>query len=218
MERILYGVTAGLALLAWLVLAPWPGVRWRDPAWLVCLMLPVYMLHQFEEYGINLLGQRYHFPEDLCAVLGHPQLADCPATPAFFLAVNCGGGVWIPGVLAILLRRSNVMVGACAMGIPLVNSVVHIGAAIARARYNSGLLTGIILFIPMCAWTLAQLRRAGVLTPRRLAGVVASGVLTHATLVASLFAHEGGLIGQGALDAINVANGVIPLALGFLLR
>jgi hypothetical protein len=73
---------------------------WRDPSWLVCLMLPIYMLHQFEEHGIDAFGARYHFINDLCTTLGHPSLADCPANPAFVLAVNVGGGVWIPGLLA----------------------------------------------------------------------------------------------------------------------
>ena len=207
-----FGLAAGVAGLAILLSSP----RWKDPTWLVCLMLPVYMLHQFEEHGVNLMGAHYHFLTELCALLGRPDLSRCPANPAFVLAVNCGGGVWIPGILAIVFRRRNPMVGACAMGVPLVNAVFHIGQAAARGAYNSGLATAAALFVPMCAWTLAQLRRSGLLGPRQLSSIVGSGVLLHGALIASVLGRERGLGGQGALIAINVVDFVIPLFFGIV--
>jgi hypothetical protein len=223
LNAILYGwpwlgLAAAAAGLA--VLLAWPrsggGSRWRDPSWLVCLMLPVYMLHQFEEHGINLRGERYHFLTELCALLGRPDLDGCPADPVFVLAVNCGGGVWIPGLLAILFRRRNPMIGACAMGIPLVNAFAHVGPAIALRAYNSGLATAVLLFVPMCAWTIARFRRAGLLGPAQLSCVVGSGLLVHAALISSVLGRGRGLWGQGALVAINVVDFVIPLAFGVL--
>jgi hypothetical protein len=215
------GLVAGSVGLLALVLWPRPASapsRWRDPAWLVCLMLPVYMLHQFEEHGFNLLGQRYHFINELCATFGTPDLARCPASPAFILAVNVGGGVWIPGLLAILFRRRNIMVGACAMGVPLVNSAAHIVPAIIRGSYNSGLLTAVVLFVPMCWWVLRSLSRAGLLDTRRAAAVVATGALTHALLIGSLVAHARGLLPEAPFLAFNVAYGVLPLVLGTLVQ
>lgn len=224
MNTVLYGwpwlaLIAGAAGLAALLASPRAGLgsRWRDPSWLVCLMLPVYMLHQFEEHGINLRGERYHFLVELCAKLGRPELLRCPANPAFILAVNCGG-VWISGLLAIAFRRRNPMVGACAMGIPLVNAVLHVGPAAGGCAYNSGLATAAVLFVPMCAWTLFQLRRAGLLGRRELACVVGSGLLVHAVLLTSLLGREQGLWGQGVLIAINIIDGAIPVAFGALAR
>ena len=214
-----FGLVAGIVALASLLLVPWPtpcGSRWRDPSWLVCLILPVYMLHQFEEHGINLLGQRYQFIVDLCRTLGYQPPPDCPATPEFVLAVNCGGGVWIPATLAILWHRRNVMVGACALGVPLVNAVVHIAQAAAFARYNSGLLTAVVLFLPFCFWTLAQLSRAGVLTGGRLAAIVASGVLLHVALAGSLLGHAHGLWGEGLVLGVNVIDFLIPFGFAFV--
>ena len=71
------GVVAGLVALAVMMAVrrpPEAPSRWRDPAWLVSLMGPVYMLHQFEEHGVDLLGRRYHFIIDLCTSLGHADL------------------------------------------------------------------------------------------------------------------------------------------------
>jgi hypothetical protein len=226
MDVVLYdwpwvGLLAGLFGVA--ALLGWPrsahaGSRWKDPSWLVCLMLPVYMLHQFEEHGINFLGQHYHFLTELCLALGHPDPKNCPGTPAFVVAVNCGGGVWIPGLLAILLRHRNVMVGACAMGIPLVNAIVHIGDALVSGHYNSGVVTAVVLFLPMCAWTLLQLRRNGLLQPRRLAAVIASGVLLHVTLAGSILGKEHDLWGEQLVLLINIFNFLIPFGLGTLVQ
>jgi hypothetical protein len=212
------GLALGVLGLATLV--AWPrrrqGSRWRDPEWLVCLTLPVYMIHQFEEHGFDLLGRRYHFLAAMCTVLGHPDLAHCPADPAFILAVNVGGGVWIPGLLAIALRRRNVAVGACTVGIPLINTLAHVGPAIFLGSYNPGLFTALFLFIPFCGWTLTQLWRAGVLDGRGLMAVITTGIALHVVLIASVFAHGSGLLPETAFLAINVVDGCLPLAIARL--
>jgi hypothetical protein len=204
---LVFGIASLLALLA--------RPRWRDPDWLVCLILPIYMLHQFEEHGYNLLGQRYHFIDELCAILGYARTDECPANASFIFAVNVGG-VWIQGLLAIAYRRRNPMVGACALGTPLVNTLAHIGPALAFGAYNSGLLTAVVLFVPLCGWVLLVLRRAGLFSGRRLAAVIACGGLTHAILAASVLAKGRGLIGQPLLIALNVSYGVLPLVIGSL--
>jgi hypothetical protein len=191
--------------------------RWRDPVWLVCLVLPVYTLHQFEEHGFNLLGQRFHFLVEMCGIIGHPALAGCPADRAFILAANLGGA-WIPGLCAILWRRRNLMVGACAFGVPLVNAGTHIGSGVIRGAYNSGLLTSLVLFVPLCAWALITFRRAGVLPGKRILAVIAAGALVHVVLIGSLLLHGRGLLSETPLLVINVVNGFIPLAVGLLAR
>jgi hypothetical protein len=174
------------------------------------------MIHQFEEHGFDLLGRRYHFLAAMCTMLGHPDLAHCPADPAFILAVNVGGGVWIPGLLAIAMRRRNVAVGACTVGIPLINTVAHIGTAILLGSYNPGLFTAVFLFIPFCGWTLAQLLRAGALDGKGLVAVIATGIALHGVLIASVFAHGSGILPEAPFLAINVADGCRPLAIARL--
>jgi hypothetical protein len=182
----------------------------RAPQWLVCWMLPVYMLHQFEEHGVDLLGRRFAFLADLCRTVGYPRVDDCPADAWFVLAVNVGA-VWIAGALAIGFRRRNPSVGACALGIPLVNAFIHIGQAIVFCDYNAGLFTSVMLFLPVCIYALRTLR------PPMLR-VVACGALTHAVLIAGFFAHGLGLISWGLDLELQVLNGFWPLLLGSLPR
>ena len=189
--------------------------RWRDPAWLLCLMLPVYMLHQFEEHGVDLLGRRFHFLVDMCGMLGHPALGTCPADPAFILAVNVGG-VWAAGLCAIVWRRRNPMVGACAFGIPLVNGLAHLGPAITHRAYNSGLLTGVLVFLPLCVVVLRTLLRAGILDLRRVLAVVATGIWVHAALMGLLLGSASGVIPRPLMLVLQVANGFVPLLVGAL--
>src|SRR5262245_58791739 len=66
--------------------------RSQDPVWLLPLLWPMYLVHQFEEHGIDLLGRRYAFLAQLCGTLGYGHdLATCPADPAFLFAVNAIG-------------------------------------------------------------------------------------------------------------------------------
>lgn len=206
------GLVGVLGLLAWPRASGRP-VRWRDPQWLPCLMLPVYMVHQFEEHGFDLLGRRYHFLVEMCGVLGHPSVADCPADRAFIFAVNVGA-VWLAGACAILWRRKNPLVGACAFGIPLVNGVIHLGTGLAHHSYNAGLLTGAILFLPLCAWVLRAYVQAGCLRHRQLVWVVASGIAVHAVLMGALLGMAGGLLPRPVMLAVQVVNGFVPLLSG----
>ena len=211
-----FALACGLGGLLGLLLRPRPAdrpPRWRDPAWLLCLMLPVYMVHQFEEHGFDVLGRRYHFVVDMCGMLGHASPASCPADPAFIFAVNVGG-VWVAGLCAILWRRRNPMVGACAFGIPLVNGVAHLGPAIAHGAYNSGLLTGVLVFLPLGAYVLRTLVHAGILDLRRVAVVIASGVAVHAALMGVLLAYAGGVIPRPLMLGLQVAIGFVPLLVG----
>jgi hypothetical protein len=67
------GLGLTLLLLVGLTLSRRPGAlpRWQDPAWVLPLLWPMYLLHQFEEHGIDLLGRHYAFLGALCGVLGH---------------------------------------------------------------------------------------------------------------------------------------------------
>jgi hypothetical protein len=173
----------------------------------------MYLLHQFEEHGVDLLGRRFAFLADLCATLGHVELSSCPADPEFLCAVNAVG-CQIAFAMSLVFRRRSPLVAACAWGVPLVNGVIHVGTAVAHGAYNPGALTSLILFLPLCAWMLRTVVWAGVVSPSQVLRVVATGVVVHVVLLASLQLHERGWISHGAMLAINMANGLWPLAFG----
>jgi hypothetical protein len=71
--------------------------RWRDPVWLSWLAPAVYMIHQFEEYGIDARGIRFAFPDLLCVSVWMSPYPECSVPPAFFVAVNIPA-IWLAGL------------------------------------------------------------------------------------------------------------------------
>jgi hypothetical protein len=187
--------------------------RWRTPLFLLPLVWPMYIAHQFEEHGVDFRGRRYAFLGALCQALGYDQLQQCPADPAFVFAVNVGA-CWIAFALALVFRRTRPLIAACAWGIPLVNVFAHVGAAIRERSYNPGLVTAIGLFIPLTGWVLVALVRARVLTTSGVLRVVATGVVTHVVLIASVLLRARGGLTEASFLILNVANGLWPLVFG----
>lgn len=203
-------------LVAWLAVekrAPGAPPRWQDPAWVLPLLWPMYLLHQFEEHGVDLLGRHYAFLGELCTSLGYAQGPACPADPAFIFAVNAVG-CQLAFAMSWVFRRRDPLVAACAWGIPLVNSVTHVGSAVLHGAYNPGVLTSLILFAPLCAWMLRTVVRSGAVPRHHVLRILATGVLAHGVLLGSLLLHARGALSHGVLLVINGVSGLLPLALG----
>src|SRR5262249_5591609 len=189
-----------------------PGPAWADPGWVLGWVWPMYLLHQFEEHGVDALGRHYAFLAFLCEALGRPG-PGCPATPAFIFSVNVLACQFAFG-LAFVLRRTRPLVAACVWGIPLVNIIPHVLGAVAVGGYDPGLLTAVVLVIPMCTWMLRTVVRSGVVVAGNIWRIVVTGILTHAVLIGSLLLRGRGLLGADALFVVNALNGGWALLLG----
>lgn len=207
------GLFAAATICIVLFVAPRPAgapARWRDPSWLVCLMLPVYMLHQFEEHGFDLFGNRYPFQAWFCAAVGFHDVSTCPGDRGYIFAVNVGA-IWIAGVCAIAWRHRNPLVGACAFSIPFLNAIAHLNGALRQHVYNPGLLTSVVLFLPVSIYVFRTLLREGALQRRQIPLVIACGLVLHAILVGGLLADGHGWLSHPVNLAIQAANGFVPL-------
>jgi Protein of unknown function with HXXEE motif len=213
------GVGLAAVLLGWLALEPRPAdapPRWRDPSFVLALLWPMYLVHQFEEHGIDLHGRHFAFLADICATIARPELPSCPADASFIFAVNA---VACPTafVLPLIFRRRAPLVAMFGWSVPLVNAVAHIGAAITNHAYNPGLATAVVLFAPMSAWMIYTMRRARLATRQQVMWLLPCGGLLHAVLFGSLIAREHGWISHTALLVINALDGLVPWLFGALL-
>jgi hypothetical protein len=212
------GLVLSLLLFAWLLgekqgeTAP---PRLRDPAWLLPLLWPMYLLHQFEEHGIDLYGRHYAFLGDLCSGLGYREGSSCPADPAFIFAVNAVG-CQIAFLMSWIFRRRLPLLAACVWGIPIVNAVTHVAAGVARRSYNPGLLTSLVLFVPLSVLVLSTVLRTRTIETRDAWRVIGTGVLVHVVLISSLLLRARGWLTHASLVGVNVANGLTPMVLGTL--
>ncbi len=137
------GLLAGLLLLA---LAPLLVAGWSRPAVLAFLALPAYMLHQFEEHD----GDR--FRRFVNRVLGHGREV-LTVSAVFWINLL---GVWVLLAACLwLVHLAGAGWAALAGWLLVVNALLHVGQGIALRRYNPGLLTAVLLFLPLGALTLA---------------------------------------------------------------
>jgi hypothetical protein len=189
--------------------------RWRDPQWLSWLAVVIYMLHNIEEYGVDLLGVHHAFPDSLCTNLGQKPYPACPVPPAFYLAVNLSL-IWVAGPIAALLSRRHSLAGLAFYGVIGVNGMTHIVPVLLGRGYNPGFLTGLLLFLPSFLWIARTQFGPGRLPHKCLAVIVGSGVLLHVILIVSVFAFLDGMIGGGTLVAIQLLNSTLFLVLPWI--
>ena len=143
------GALAGLLLL---VLSPLLIANWSIPLAATFLHLPAYMIHQYEEHDHDRF--RLFFNETIGK--GFDVLS-----PLAVFVTNVPG-VW--GVIALSLYGAvSVNLGwvLVAVYLVLVNAVVHIVHALIFRRYNPGLLTAVVAFLPLGAFTLIAVNHAG---------------------------------------------------------
>ncbi|KAG2389250.1 hypothetical protein C9374_014650 [Naegleria lovaniensis] len=191
------------------------------------LPLFFYMIHQFEEHGIDVYGNKYAFKGQLCALLEKTttEKRECAASEWIIMIVNCGT-VWIMLTLVALLqsrtRRTFTLLKASGIGSILVNAWKHIVEVPTTGwTYNSGLVTGVTMFLPLALFLMyLEIKENGgfsnvsyVLKVIFWSGVM--GFLSHAVLIGSLVmamqGHFQHVNQEAVLTWIQLLNGVIPL-------
>ncbi len=120
--------------------------RWHDPMWLAWFGVAAYMIHNVEEYGIDLTGTHLHFVTLMRGMFGE-NVSDWA-----FLGCNLPL-IWVVSpLIAYVCWKKNLKGMATAMALfGLMNGVSHVGQGF-NIGYNPGLLTGAVLFIPFALW------------------------------------------------------------------
>lgn len=209
---VLLGLLFGTNLLR----AESTSSRWRDPVWLSWMGSAAYLLHNVEEYGIDLQGQVHAFPAALCTGLGLRAYPDCPVPAAFFTAVNISL-IWVVAPLAAMLSRRRPLVGLSLYGIIFVNGLVHVLPALLLGKgYNAGLLSAAGIFLPLSAWVAYACFGSGRLSYRALGILLFSGILVHVVLLGSMMLFLHGVISGAVLIGVQIANAALVLAVPWI--
>ena len=142
--------------------------------WLLSLPLS-YLLHLAEEWwgGIG-------FAAWTARALG------APVSTTRFLALN--GVVWpLFTVLTAgaILRQGWAWFPVTFATVVLVNAGLHVLGSLATSSYSPGLITGVVLYVPVGIAALAQGRRLA--TPRSFGMAVGLGFLVHAVVAVIAF-------------------------------
>lgn len=178
-----------LAALMLLALTPVLASGWSLPLLLIWLQLPVYMLHQFEEH----YADRFRLFVNATIGGGKEVLSHLDV-----FVINVGG-VWGVDCIAFwLAARVSIGLGLIAVYLSLVNSVGHCAQAIVMRRYNPGLITAILLFIPLGIVTLVVLAGTGEVTVADHLIGLAVALLVHAAIIVRVITRKRQLTGHTA--------------------
>ena len=142
-ERLSAHWVYGGALAALVLLALTPFLSLGLVLTAVYLALPVYMLHQYEEHDNDRFRR---FVNDLVAGTSR----GLSRADVFWINI---AGVW--GLLTATLWAAATVDpgwGSVATWLLGLNGLIHVAQGIALRRYNPGLVTAVVLFLPMAGW------------------------------------------------------------------
>ena len=150
--------------------------RWRDLVWLAWLGTLAYLIHQFEEHGIDALGATYAFRAEMCRNFGFPDVQACPIPFSLVTAVNIIVA-WLFGPATALLGRRRPEPALAFFAVPFVNTLMHVGPAVAQGAYNAGLVTAIAIFLPLSLWAFRVALSRYRLGWRAVIATIAAGIV-----------------------------------------
>ncbi|HEX8144890.1 MAG TPA: HXXEE domain-containing protein [Pyrinomonadaceae bacterium] len=152
-----------------------------NPVTFIWLFPAVYLLHIAEEHwgggGFSAYLARTRGVE---------------LSPLKFLVMNAvGWSLMTAGLLLALRLKFAEWMMVCLATVVFINGLAHTINAVLRAEYNPGLVTGLLLFIPLGASVLARLK--GRMRGHRYFGALMVGAFIH--VVIFWLALSGGKLG-----------------------
>lgn len=148
--------------------------------WLYWFCLPLYMIHQFEEYvwpgGFQKEINRIISKEESVEIL--------TSKDTFFINILF---IWVLTPVLIIFAHFSVIFPIIMVTIVGVNGLTHIFAAIRFQKYNPGLIMSILFNIPLSIYILTVIYRDYMSTVSEYLIGIAIGVVFHAGLFIFIF-------------------------------
>jgi len=176
-----------------------------------------YIIHQFEEHWLDIYGNVYAFytfnNEFLLNRLGEPNSIIKPLTRESIFVINTSL-VWLIGLLAILKSPKHLFPFFSMAGIIVINGFVHVIAGLTTLAYNPGVVTSLVLFIPLYFWIIIKTRNSTETFKVLVFGGLIWAFLAHVIMVAGLLAANWfRVIPETLYWAILVGWSVLPIAI-----
>jgi hypothetical protein len=166
------------------------------------ILLTIYLVHQFEEHGVDLLGRAYFFITYAGNVIGDVGAASSfTLTPLAIYRTNTLF-VWLPFLAAVWGHRRFIWPGLAAGGLVLTNAILHIGIALWRAEYNPGVGSAVALFLPAAFFYFRFVVRHCGVGWQGIVGGVLFGAAEHGLLLLRI--------------RFNLGPGMPPMVLGVI--
>jgi len=189
-----------------------PG-RAIDARSISLVLLLAYILHQFEEHWVDIYGRGYAFKPYLNAflsgLLGHAQAAELMSDASVFV-INTSL-VWLVGALAVWRGGEHIFAALCIAAIVVVNAISHIGAGLISGSYNPGLLTAVLVFLPVGVGAYVLLVRSEAATASLISASLIWGLIAHLIMIGGILAmSQTPELPESFLFAALIAWSVLP--------
>lgn len=166
---------AGFMAAALFAILPLLYAVYALPLVLIFLHSPGYMLHQVEEHTGDrfrtFVNKRIFGGRDALSVAA-VLVINIPVVWGLNLIALYAAYLWGPGY------------GLVAPYAMLLNGATHIGAAVRFRCYNPGLMTSVILFLPLSLWTIFA---SGPVDASFHYAALGLAVMVHALIIANVF-------------------------------
>lgn len=183
--------------------------RFRDPSWLAWISVVGYMLHNVEEYGIDLFGVTMSFPKLMASLMGGN------VSELAYLSCNIGA-IWIVApILAYLSRKYKGIAPSFAIFM-LVNAIVHLRAYFIIG-YNPGLFTALVIFIPVGLWNIYICYGKGKISLGKCIASFGISALYTIILLLGIQLAVHGMINDIAQGLVMVVDNALCLYLWYVL-
>ncbi|MEM8562111.1 MAG: HXXEE domain-containing protein [Pseudomonadota bacterium] len=184
-----------------------------NPRMLSLLLLVAYLVHQFEEHWVDLYGRTYAFKpylnEFLSTQIGYVSTIEFMSDRSVFV-INTSL-VWLVGALAIWRGSAHIFATLCMAAIVVVNAISHIVAGAIAVRYNPGLLSAVVIFLPLGLAVYGKLLLAGAATIRLAIASLIWGLLAHVLLIGGILAmNQYDRLPETVYFVVLVAWSILP--------
>ena len=170
------GFLAGLLLLA---LTPVLARDWPLALTSVFLAMPIYMLHQYEEHDAD----RFHRKINDLFGKGRDVL---PSGAIFIINIPV---VWGVNASSFALATTDLGWGLIALYTLVANAVVHIAQAAVTRAYNPGLITAIVLFLPLGIFGSLEVMHTAPVSPMQQVIALLVAIGAHVAIQAYVFSN-----------------------------
>lgn len=165
---------AGFMAAALLATVPLLHSEYALPLVLIFLASPAYMIHQVEEHTGDrfrtFVNQRIFGGRDALSAVA-VLVINLPVVWGLNLAALYAAWIWAPAF------------GLVAPYAMLLNGVTHIGASVRFRSYNPGLVTSLVIFLPLSLWTIFAVGSVDIVFHLV---ALALAILLHALIIADV--------------------------------
>lgn len=183
------------------------------------LLLVAYLMHQYEEHWIDLYGNYYSFFTTTNELFKNILAVDNDnillLTKEAIFVINTSL-VWLVGTIAIWRSPNHLFPTLAMAGLTFVNALTHMIGGLVTQSYNPGLLTAVIVFIPLTLSYLTIILKTAKLAKIQIIVALVWAFLAHIIMVGGLLAANWlALFPEYVYFILLILWSVVP---GFLFR